>query len=121
MEATDPDARLLAVRSRSRPRSSRNSSVNSVPYLPLGPEALIFPEGPVSEEAVELLQDFVHPYRRGLGRERSTGEAVVGRQEQDGREAQAGSPEGQGSSNNDGEEDEDLKQRPWYKRASPWW
>ncbi|KAF9819793.1 hypothetical protein IEO21_01884 [Rhodonia placenta] len=47
----------------SRPRTSRDPSLASIPYLPQGPEALINPDGQIGEDAVELLQEFVHPHR----------------------------------------------------------
>ncbi len=65
-ESNNPLLRVqLQARSRSRPHSSRNSSRHSVPYLPHGPDALLYPEGAVSEEAVELLHEFVHPNHGG--------------------------------------------------------
>ncbi len=39
------------------------------PYLPHGPDALLYPEGAVSEEAVELLHEFVQPKSREARRE----------------------------------------------------
>ncbi|KLO13488.1 MFS general substrate transporter [Schizopora paradoxa] len=100
---------LLRVPSRSRPRSSRNTSTSSVLYLPQGPDALLYPEGAVSEEAVELLHDFVHP-----SHQRPDGEqTLVGEDEEDGDGSEADSDEE--------EERGALASRPWYKRPSPWW
>lgn len=103
--------------SRSRPRGSRHTSTNSVPYLPQGPEALLFPEGSVSEEAVELLHEFVHPsHNRGRDKRRAdTEDTVVAEEDETPSEF---------DDEEDGEDEDGwdaLKKRPWYKRPSPAW
>jgi len=108
-ESNNPQSKpLLRVQSRSRPRSSRNTSTSSVPYLPQGPEALLYPEGAVSEEAVELLHEFVHPHH-----ERPDGEqTLVGEEDEVGPDEE--DIEGE-------EERKAMESRPWYRRPSPWW
>ena len=104
--------RDLSTRSRSRPRSSRNSSVHSVPYLPQGGEELLLSDGGLSEETVELLQDFVNPHQHD--KRRDAEETLVGES----------SLSGGADLPSDDEELEDweaLKSRPWYKRPAPWW
>ena len=50
-------------RSRLRSQNAHSEPESSVPYLSQGPDALLLPEGSLSEEAVELLHEFVHPHR----------------------------------------------------------
>ncbi|KAH9930705.1 major facilitator superfamily domain-containing protein [Fomitopsis serialis] len=95
----------------SRPRTSRNPSIVSVPYLPTGPAVLINPDGQIGEEAAELLQEFVHPHHHAA---------------EDTLLAEGGEPA-------EGDEDEDddgafeaaihewRQSLPWWKRPSPWW
>ncbi|KAL4246070.1 hypothetical protein ABKN59_003276 [Abortiporus biennis] len=82
----------------SRPRTSRNSSRSSIPYLPQGPEDLALPEGAVREETAELLHEFVHPHHH------------------EAEETLVGTP--------DIEQHRLFEQRkeiPWWRRPSPWW
>lgn len=114
------DRRLLSTRSRSRPGNSRNPSVNSVPYLPHVPNALTLAEGPVSQEAVGLLQDYVHPRRRAVG-QKPTEDTVANAETAPFLGGQSvGSDGGETEGGSDGQ-DWETKQRPWYRRASPWW
>jgi hypothetical protein len=88
--------------SQSRPRNSHNSPVASVPYLPQV-ESLFIPDGAVSEEATELLQEFVHP--------RLNPEDTLIDEEQ-------------GPNNDDTDADGERKARAnlsWWKRPSPLW
>lgn len=88
-------------RAPSRPRASRNSSRASVAYLPQGGESLIIPDGPIGEEATELLQEFVNPHH-----DRSH----ISEQE-----------DGAGDNASDTASIEQRKKLPWYKRPSPLW
>src|ERR1700733_14273922 len=88
--------------SQSHPRNSHNPSVASVPYLPQV-ESLFIPDGAVSEEATEFLQEFVHP--------RLNPEDTLIDEEQ-------------GPNNDDTDADGERKaraNRPWWKRPSPLW
>ena len=87
-----------ASRAPSRPRVSRASSRASLAYLPQGGESLILEDGPIGEEATELLQDLVHPHRHVL----------IEDEEDDRDESDIASIE-------------QRKRLPWYKRPSPWW
>ncbi|KDR73681.1 hypothetical protein GALMADRAFT_251462 [Galerina marginata CBS 339.88] len=83
--------------SHSRPRTSRNTTSSSVPYVPQA-ESLILPDGPVGQEATELLTEFVHPHHH------TAEETLVGSSE--------------------GESDDDVDKKPklpWWRRPSPWW
>ncbi|KAF4615419.1 hypothetical protein D9613_002574 [Agrocybe pediades] len=82
-----------------RPRlSSRTTTSTSVPYVPQ-PESLIIPDGPVGEEAAELLTEFVHPHQR------SSADTLVDSDEDE----------------NSKDEQNKKSQLPWWKRPSPWW
>ena len=95
-----------ASRSRSRdtdrPGLSRNSTTASAArYLPQGAEGLL-PEGTISEEGLDLLQNFTHTghvHEETLVEEPPTPSAAeaieLGRKE--------------------------MNARPWYRRPSPWW
>lgn len=91
-------SRSHSRRAVSRPRTSRNTSVASILYLPTGPAALIDPDGPIDEEAAELLQEFIHPHHHAE-------DALV---EEDNAATE-----------------EAIQQwrrgLPWWKRPSPWW
>lgn len=83
----------------SRPSASRaTTSSNPVPYLPQ-PESLVLPEGAVSEQAAELLNEFVH----GHG-----AEPIL---------ASSADPTG----NSVGDQIDKNDRRPWWKRPSPLW
>ena len=86
-------------RAPSRPRISRASSRASLAYLPQGGEALILEDGPIGEEATELLQELVNP-----------GRVLV---EDDAEET--------GVTADDAASAEYRKSLPWYRRPSPWW
>lgn len=92
-------------RAPSRPRASRNSSRASLAYLPQGGESLLLPDGPIGEEATELLQEFVHPHR-------SAGHVLA-----DDREDAAAEDD----SASDAASVEQRKKLPWYRRPSPLW
>ena len=114
------DLGLNRLQSRSRPRHSRSTSASSVPYLPQGPEALIYPEGPISEEAVELLHECVHPgHRDKHKKDRAQTEDTLVWDDGEG----AGPDEGLTEEEVDEElEDwEAMQKRPWYRRPSPLW
>ncbi|EKM55184.1 uncharacterized protein PHACADRAFT_255634 [Phanerochaete carnosa HHB-10118-sp] len=81
---------------------SRASSRASLAYLPGGGESLLLPDGPIGEEAAELLQEFVHPHHQDR-----TDDLV------DADEGEAG--------DSDTASLERIKSLPWYKRPSPWW
>ena len=92
-----------AARSRSRdidrPGLSRSSS--AARYLPQGAEGLL-PEGTISEEGLDLLQNFTHTghvHEETLVEEPPTPSAAEAI-ELDRKEMNA---------------------RPWYRRPSPWW
>jgi len=71
----------------------------SVPYVPQ-PESLVIPDGPVGEEATELLNEFVHPHHHGSA------------------DTLAGSKTSDDDTEDDGIASSKL---PWWKRPSPWW
>ncbi|KAF9444748.1 MFS general substrate transporter [Macrolepiota fuliginosa MF-IS2] len=82
-------------RSRSRVQSSGRATPTGRTYVGQA-EELILPEGPISEQTAELLQEFVHPHmvEDTLADEQSS------------------------------EEEEELskvRSLPWWKRPSPWW
>lgn len=81
---------------------SRASSRASLAYLPGGGESLLLPDGPIGEEAAELLQEFVHPHR------------------QDRTDALVDADEGE-ADDSDTASLEQIKSLPWYKRPNPWW
>jgi hypothetical protein len=79
--------------SHARSRASRHTP-SSAPYVPQ-PESLILPDGPVGEEAAELLAELVHHHHEDT----LTPDA-------------------------DDDDIEDAVARrhlPWWKRPSPWW
>ena len=79
----------------SRPSASR-ATTSSNPYLPQ-PESLVLPEGAISEEAAELLNEFVH----GHGTEPTL--------------ASSADPAGS-------DQIDKNARKPWWKRPSPlWW
>ncbi|THU77812.1 MFS general substrate transporter [Dendrothele bispora CBS 962.96] len=80
----------------SRPPHGRTNS--STPPFPSGPENLILVDGAVSEEATELLHDFVHPHHHRA--EETLTEPEVGFAPSNEFEARL---------------------LPWWKRPSPWW
>lgn len=80
--------------SSSRPPNSRNTT-SAVPYV-TDPESLILPDGPVGEDAAELLQEFAHPHHHAAE------DTLVG------------------SSDDEGD-DGSKTTRPWWKTPSPWW
>ncbi|KAF8969597.1 major facilitator superfamily domain-containing protein [Flammula alnicola] len=95
-----PPSEHSRVRDSSRP-TSRNTTSSQVLYVPQA-ESLILPDGPVGEEAAELLNEFVHPHRHG------TEETLVGLEE--------------ASKGTSDDNDLDKKRKaPWWKRPSPWW
>ena len=99
-------ARAYGSRASSRARYSRNSSRASLAYTPV-PENLILPEGPIGEEAAELLHELVHP------RHRDEEGALFGDRADD----------DQGSEDGDSDTSSVLQRAklPWYKRPSPLW
>ena len=101
-----PVSRSHSRRAVSRPRTSRNPSVVSVPYLPIGPTALIDPDGQIGDEAAELLHEFVHPHHQ----------ADYTLVEDD---------EGEEGDEDDGAFEQAIlnwrSALPWWKRPSPWW
>ncbi|TFK36324.1 major facilitator superfamily domain-containing protein [Crucibulum laeve] len=80
----------------SRPTNSRHTTDSSVPYVPQA-ESLILPDGPVGEEATELLNEFVHHHHEL--EDTPIGEDVY----------------------QDHEEGDKIAKAPWWKRPSPWW
>lgn len=89
----------------SRPHHSSDSAREPLSYATV-PENLVFPEAPISEETVELLDELVHPHHHEeedvlFGRHNSVGEQL--------------------------EDDDDIsspevrERLPWYKRPSPIW
>ena len=117
--------------------SRQGSSSTVPPYLHQGPDAAVLLEGSLTEEAVELLHEFVHPHRRGHAederRKRSmTSEATLAVAEHESadfsaaRDDEAPDPDGDDNDGNDAvdkdlEDWDDLKARPWYRRPSPLW
>ncbi|KAH9952018.1 MFS general substrate transporter [Amylocystis lapponica] len=105
--STDPSrAWHLRVDSPSKSRSRPGSRIrgSEQPLLPQGPEALINPDVPISEEVSELLQEFVHPHHHDH-------EATLVQTEGD--QAPGG-----------GDDVPDLnwtQDLPWWKKPSPWW
>lgn len=84
------------------PRSTKNVTSRSLtPYVPQ-PESLILPDGPVGEEATELLNEFVHPNRPG------TEDTLVV------------SDDNEGASDDEGKVDKGFR-LPWWRRPSPLW
>lgn len=77
-----------------------------MPYLPGGPEDLIIPEGPVGEEATELLQGFVHPHHHADYTLVEDEEDEEPPNEADALAAQAL---------------EERRGMVWWKRPSPYW
>ncbi|KAF5330575.1 hypothetical protein D9619_005275 [Psilocybe cf. subviscida] len=86
-----PSSQHSRSRDPSRPSVARNTSL---PYVPMQPESLILPDGPVGEDDAELLDELVH-------RRRETQDTLVA----------------------EDEDSEQAKRRklPWWKRPSPWW
>ncbi|TDL24842.1 MFS general substrate transporter [Rickenella mellea] len=81
------------------PKTHRSSSRSSEIYLPQGPEALIYPEGAVGEEATDLLGEFVHVHHSEATLVEDDGENI--------RKPTRGG--------------DDFSERPWYKRPSAVW
>ncbi|GBE82104.1 hypothetical protein SCP_0404840 [Sparassis crispa] len=98
-----PGASKSSSRPGSRLRTSRNPSLSSLSYIPFGPEELINPDAPVSEEVAELLQEFVHPHRHESEQTlvQEAADEVCADDEID-----------------TAKQPLDL---PWWKRPSPWW
>ena len=92
--------------SRSRPRTSRHSTNNSVPSITYGPEDIINPNAQLNEEDVELIEELVFPHRHAA-------EATLVEE----------ADETQGAEEEEGElvDDEWRQKLPWWKRPSPWW
>ncbi|TFY57982.1 hypothetical protein EVJ58_g6698, partial [Rhodofomes roseus] len=90
-----------AVHSRA-PRTSRNPSVVSVPYLPTGPNVLINPDGQIDDETAELLHEFVHPHHHA-----AEDTLVAEEDEEDDGAFEAAILEWR-------------QGLPWWKRPSPW-
>ncbi|THG99442.1 hypothetical protein EW145_g7263 [Phellinidium pouzarii] len=93
MGPSQSERALHTSRSRSRPP----------PYLSQGQDALLLPQDSITEEAVELLHEFVHPHHRN---DIQVAEDLLLEE---------------GSSPDDDEDWEAMQKRPWYKRPSPWW
>lgn len=111
LSSSRPDTRTqtrYGSRASSRPpRNSRNSSRVSVAYAP-SPETLILPDGPIGEQATELLHELVHPQHR--------------QEEGPLFEDNSGDGDGDdGDSESDASSVELRKTLPWYKRPSPMW
>lgn len=90
-------------RSRSPKSTSRGHSLGPDPRQLPGPTDLALTEGAVSEEAAELLHEFVHPHQHHADQTLVAEDVVDTYLE---------------------EEDEELLRRPslpWYKRPSPLW
>ncbi|KAI0957937.1 hypothetical protein AcW1_006164 [Taiwanofungus camphoratus] len=96
----------------SRSRHSRNTSASSVLFLPAGPEALINPDGPIDDEVVELLNEFVHPHRHDLD------QTLVEEEPEVDVEA-VGAPADEDEQG--GPTLESRQTLPWWKRPSPLW
>jgi hypothetical protein len=92
---------MSTAHSHGGPRATKTATSSATLYVPQ-PESLILPDGPVGEEATELLNEFVHPNRHG------TGDTLVG------------SDDNEGASDDEGKDDKKFK-LPWWKRPSPWW
>ncbi|ETW85959.1 hypothetical protein HETIRDRAFT_471204 [Heterobasidion irregulare TC 32-1] len=89
--------RDTSSKSRSRVRASRDAS-------PAGPESLFLLDGPVTEEGVELLGEFVHPYHR----ESEETEAIGVDEDHLDQAARI-------------EQIEKRNKSPWWKKPSVWW
>lgn len=101
----DPHAGPARVTSRSssRVKHSRAASVEAAFHYAASPENFVLPEGQVSEETVEGLQELIHPHHE-------TEETLLGEEEEEEEE------------NMDHRKLlEERKKLPWYKRPSPWW
>jgi hypothetical protein len=90
-----PSPQHSRSRGPSRPSVARNTTASSLPYVPVQPESLILPDGPVGEDDAELLDELAH-------RRRETQDTLVGEAEDDDDHAK-------------------RRQLPWWKRPSPWW
>ena len=90
-------SRDTSSNSRSRVRASRDAS-------PAGPESLFLPDGPVTEEGVELLEEFVHPHHH-----ESEETEVIGVDEDLLDQAARI------------EQIEKRNKSPWWKKPSVWW
>ena len=70
-------------------------------------------DGIVGEETAELLQEFVHPRRQQHEVEETLVGAAAGGQDVE---------NGVGKGLDEDEDDrESWKAKPWYRRPSPWW
>ncbi|THH14854.1 hypothetical protein EW146_g5538 [Bondarzewia mesenterica] len=95
-------SRDRASKSRSRVRASRSTSPA---YLATGPESLIVPDGPATDEAAEMLHELIHPLPH------NTEETLVELDEDS-------------TEDDDNMFKEQLSKRsklPWWKRPSAWW
>ncbi|KAL0946702.1 hypothetical protein HGRIS_012889 [Hohenbuehelia grisea] len=84
-----------------RPHGSRNTTASSIPIVQQA-ESLILSDGPVGEEAAELLTDFVRHH---------ADETLVADDEESMLEADA----------DDGDDTDEWAGKPWWKRPSPYW
>ncbi|KAH8106787.1 MFS general substrate transporter [Cristinia sonorae] len=96
--------RPAIARSISRPRNSRSSSIDAYHYSGT-PSNLVIPDGQVTEETVELLQELVHPLHESE-------ETLTGTEEPE------SDPE---DVHNFQKLAEERSKLPWHKRPSPWW
>ena len=106
-----PTNHSRAASKRGRTRSRISSATPTQSYLPADLDAVLYPEGPITEDNVELLHEFAHPHhrQRTTSSIRDVGEGPVDLE-----------------TPSDGEEDiegemEEILRRPWYRRPSPWW
>jgi hypothetical protein len=122
MDSSNPTSRKSSrSRSKSQARPKRSAQHANVPYLPQGPESIVYAEGSVTEDTVELLHEFVHPHPKG--RRAETEDTLI---EED-RAGTTFDDNGRGNEDGGNESDDDLedwdalKERPWYRRPSPLW
>ncbi|CAL1705198.1 unnamed protein product [Somion occarium] len=92
--STSRDSSRLRAGPNSQSHSTPDVSRNNSGFIP--PEAVVFPEGPISESTAEALHEFVHPHHH-------TDETLV---EETIEEHDA---------------EEQRKKLPWWRRPSPWW
>lgn len=102
-------------RSRSRTGITSRDPTPGPGYIPPDPNSLLYPEGAVTEDDVELLHEFVHPHHqiRTSSQPPRVDEDVA---------------DGATDIETPSDEDEAIKaeiqarqSRPWYRRPSPWW
>lgn len=89
-------------------RSTSSDAPTSIPHLPTDPEALIYPEGALTEDTVELLHEFVHPHHRHRTMPASANEVP-------------NAIELEVPDNDENMNKEEMGHRPWHRRPSPWW